>query len=710
MARTRRTLAVPRWARAGLIAGLITSVHVPVGIIALELAPALWLAYPILVLPLLLTGPLAVGRLKLRRAVLAAAIAGVVSGTITAVSFALAWRLLGDWFWMLTAAAGAPPMPPLPRIMLLPTDWFTWAHQDILFLQPPLAVALGLLVIALRPVSARLGQWTRRVLPRSISGQLRLAFGALTLLTIALGMVGFGMIEEMDIRNHHVQLRADWQRQLSVIDATLDEELAARLSSGATLDPLLSAARGEQIERIYQGLAGTGQRPGLSARPEDVGAALATYRPTYDEAVSAYQTFLVAARTPDADPTLTTASLVEAMAALGALQNVVGADLVRTLASNDVRHHERLIGVMALVAVVAGLGLWTGERVMEAIGAPLASLEVHVRRVARGEFSRRVPAQGPEELRQLGHSVNAMTADLARLYDVERERRTMAEAVATREQELSAAKEFWTNTLVHDLKNPLALIVGWTDLMEHGPDGPPSPSQYQAIQQIRQAATMLDDLVADINDSFRLQATSLPIHRAIVAPDELLRGVVAEYQGLDRPAPEVRIMPGVGPVLADTRLVGRVLHNLIGNAYKHGGADARVALVAEAVPASAETSQAGARASVVRFAVDDDGRGIPEGERACVFERFIQGEGAARGSGLGLAFCKLVIEQLGGRIWVDCSPFGGTRIAFALPCPRSLPTPNLAPPTPGSPPERPTQPASSTDDAAAASRQATRVA
>jgi two-component system sensor histidine kinase PrrB len=98
-----------------------------------------------------------------------------------------------------------------------------------------------------------------------------------------------------------------------------------------------------------------------------------------------------------------------------------------------------------------------------------------------------------------------------------------------------------------------------------------------------------------------------------------------------------------------------VLHNLIGNAYKHGGANARVVIVAE--PAD----------GAIRFAVDDDGRGIPEGERERVFERFIQGSSAARGSGLGLAFCKLVVEQLGGRIWADASPLGGTRIAFELP-------------------------------------------
>ena len=199
------------------------------------------------------------------------------------------------------------------------------------------------------------------------------------------------------------------------------------------------------------------------------------------------------------------------------------------------------------------------------------------------------------------------------------------------------------------------MIVGWSDLLEHGQDSDLTPDQHEAVQQIRQAAGMLEDLVADINDSFRLQAAALPIRRQAVRPGELLWTAVTEYRGLDRTAPDVRVASGLAPVVADTRLVGRVLHNLIGNAYKHGGDGARVAVVAEAADAG------------VRFAVDDDGPGIPEGERERVFERFIQGSGAAHGSGLGLAFCKLVVEQLGGRIWADVSPLGGTRIAFELP-------------------------------------------
>ncbi|MGE3269604.1 MAG: ATP-binding protein, partial [Chloroflexota bacterium] len=605
-------------------------------------------------LPLLLTGPLAGRRLRTRPALLAAGVGGIVSGAIAAVSLAAGCLLLGAWFWSMNAAAGAPPMPPLPRILLFPTTWMSWAQQDILFFQPPLAVALYLLARVLGQGTSRLGGAVSRVLPGSIGGRLRLAFGALTVLALAPGIAGFGTIEEMHIRTHEVQLRADWQRQLGVARAAFDDEQAARLTLQGNPDPAASIARAATVTQVYDLLGSTATRPGISARPDDLTAALVTYRPALDLAIRAHQAFREAAASAD-DPDRTSRLFAQALIAHGNLERIVNADVAATLTTTDVAHHQRLILAMVLVAVAAGLGLWTGERILESIGVPLARLGAHVRRVARGDFGRRVPPGGPAELQGLGQSINQMTADLARLYDLERQGRAMAEALAVREQELSAAKEFWTNTLVHDLKNPLALIAGWTDLLEHETGEAIPPTRRQAIREIRQATRMLNGLVTDINDTFRLQAAELPIHQEAVAPDVLVRSAVADYSGVGRPAPELYIVYGQPSVLADARLVGRVFQNLLGNAYKHAGAGARVVLTAEP------------GAGTVRFLVDDDGAGIPEAERARVFDRFVQGPGAAQGSGLGLAFCKLVIEQLGGCIWADQSPLGGARIGFALP-------------------------------------------
>lgn len=657
MTSLRGTGRTAHWAWAGYRAGLAASLQVPLGIAAIKLVPALGASYPLLLVPLLLAGPLAIRRLPLRDAMRATVLAGILSGAIAAISLALALAVFGDWFWALTSAAAAPPMPPLPHITLLPTEWLTWPHQDILVFQPLLALGLGLLTWLLTLAVGALGLPIARLLPRSLTGRLRLAFGTVVGLTLLFGAASFGMIEEMHLQAHRVQLRADWQRQLGIARAALDDDLALRVGSAgqsATPDPAASAVRFEQVERIYQTLASPTPHPGISAGRDDIAAVLRLYQPLLDQAHAAHQA-LQAPQQAGADPARESARLADAIVALGRLQDQVNTDLTTVLAGSDLSHHQRLIVVMALVGLIAGLGLWTGERALETIGAPLTALGAHLSRVARGDFSRRVLAHGPEELRQLAESVNQMSADLARLYDVERDRRSMAEAIAAREHELSAAKEFWTNTLVHDLKSPITLISGWCYLLERGLHGRLSPDQADAVQQIQEAARTLEDLVGDINGSFRLQAEALPIHRSPLNPDDLLRTAANQYRGLERPAPIVRTAAMARPVLADARLVGRVLQNLIGNAYKHGGASTQIVLAAEDDD------------HVVRFTVDDNGPGIAPGERERIFERFTQGAGAARGSGLGLAFCKLVVQQLGGRIWADTSPLGGARIAFELP-------------------------------------------
>ncbi|MFN8636548.1 MAG: ATP-binding protein [Chloroflexota bacterium] len=660
----RELPASARWVWAALRAGLITSVHVPVGIAIVKLVPTLWAGYPMLVLPLLLTGPLAAGRLGFRDAWRAAALAGIVSGLVTACSLATALYAFGDWWWGMTSAAGAPPMPPIPRIMVLPTEYLTWAQQDILFFEPLVATTLGLLAWAIRAWSAKLHLNVGALLPTSLGSRLRLAFMTLTVFGLAGGMVGFGMIEDMHLRTHRVQLRADWQRQLGSARDILDDELHERLTGTAEPDLEAASARAERVERIYQVLRSTAPRPGLSVGRDDLVAVFNEYQPLLAAAEVAIHAYHASISNAAVDPTLQpdVAPLVDAITSLGKAQHRVDADLTELLAGSDLTHHQRLIALMGLVGLVAGLGLWTGERTLEAIGAPLAVLAAHMRRVARGDFARRVPDRGPEELRQLGESVNQMTADLARLYAVEREHRSTAEAIATRERELTSTKELWANTLVHDLKNPLALIVGWAEVLEHCQASSAAAERQEALEQLRHSTKMLEDLVEDVNDSFRLESGALPIHRTVARPGELLWTALTEYHGLERGVPDVRVASGLAPVVADTRLVGRVLHNLIGNAYKHGGPAARVVLTAERGD------------GVVRFVVDDDGPGIPGGERDRVFDRFIQGPSATRGSGLGLAFCKLVIHQLGGRIWADSAPLGGARIAFELPqAPAELP-------------------------------------
>jgi two-component system sensor histidine kinase KdpD len=109
----------------------------------------------------------------------------------------------------------------------------------------------------------------------------------------------------------------------------------------------------------------------------------------------------------------------------------------------------------------------------------------------------------------------------------------------------------------------------------------------------------------------------------------------------------------------DQDMITRVLINLLDNALKYSDGGHNVTVTGQLVPGE----------HLIQVAVADEGPGIPEAQRAAIFDKFyrIHGEGTAKGLGLGLAFCRMAVEGHGGRIWADEAPGGGAMFAFTLP-------------------------------------------
>jgi signal transduction histidine kinase len=129
------------------------------------------------------------------------------------------------------------------------------------------------------------------------------------------------------------------------------------------------------------------------------------------------------------------------------------------------------------------------------------------------------------------------------------------------------------------------------------------------------------------------------------------------------------------PVLADEQGVARVLNNLIGNAFKFTPDGGKIQVTAE-LAQSADGTQS--RAAEPRFAavlVSDTGVGIPLKEQPRVFEKFTQvGSGITtkpRGTGIGLAICREIVEKSNGEIWVQSQPEEGSTFGFTLPLERA---------------------------------------
>jgi signal transduction histidine kinase len=194
----------------------------------------------------------------------------------------------------------------------------------------------------------------------------------------------------------------------------------------------------------------------------------------------------------------------------------------------------------------------------------------------------------------------------------------------------------------------------------------------------------LTRLVNDILDFDGAEKRRLPLNREPVEAMDLLRRAVDVAHGVATPARmEFRIDANAAPVFADSERVMQVLNELVTNAIKFSPPGTTIRLTAENAGGTGPGSQdAGARE--VRFSVADQGRGIAPEKLERIFEPFQQGDAsdsrALGGTGLGLALCRSIVEQHGGRIWAESEVGKGSRFVF------TLPAASFVEPTEGAPP------------------------
>ena len=125
--------------------------------------------------------------------------------------------------------------------------------------------------------------------------------------------------------------------------------------------------------------------------------------------------------------------------------------------------------------------------------------------------------------------------------------------------------------------------------------------------------------------------------------------------------------------VVDGELIVRVLQNLLGNALKFSGYNSTVTVRAGLAPAGlrrAPLDESGQPAPALLVAVNDQGIGIAPNDQEKIFAKFSQVGERRGGTGLGLTFCKLVVEAHDGQIWVESAPGAGSTFFFTLPLAR----------------------------------------
>jgi signal transduction histidine kinase len=242
----------------------------------------------------------------------------------------------------------------------------------------------------------------------------------------------------------------------------------------------------------------------------------------------------------------------------------------------------------------------------------------------------------------------------------------------TEERLLSKMRDDLTHTMVHDLRNPLTGISTALLLLDRKLEGLLSPAQHRLLEIANHSTERMVELVNAILDVSRLENERMPLNPApvslaVLVSDTLrMQSPLATASSLEVTADIPETLP---LVWADAELIARVLQNLVGNAIKFTPPGGRVRV--EARQSAGQLRQQEALVSTDPLHVDvsviDDGPGIPPELQGKLFQKFVVGEQKERGSGLGLALCKLAVEAHGGRIWVESEVGKGTTFTFTLP-------------------------------------------
>jgi len=217
------------------------------------------------------------------------------------------------------------------------------------------------------------------------------------------------------------------------------------------------------------------------------------------------------------------------------------------------------------------------------------------------------------------------------------------------------------SVFIHDLESPIASVKYLLKLLDEGRFDPSKDVHRRLISSSRIAVSRAESIIYDILAVARGGSAGIPVKLSELSPEPLIRETI-ELASASAAENEVSISfdynLGDTRVVADPNLLARTIDNLLYNALRHTPSDGKIHVYAEA----------GDRCVFIH--VKDSGEGLGEIDTEVLFEKFGQAQlrldGKHRGVGLGLYFCRLAAEGMGGTIIADDHPDGGAVFSIKL--------------------------------------------
>lgn len=344
----------------------------------------------------------------------------------------------------------------------------------------------------------------------------------------------------------------------------------------------------------------------------------------------------------------------------GLVVAVLRTDDVSARAAPLVRLVGLYTGVVALALLVLAYFALT-----RLIVRPLDDLSNAAQRVAGGARRLDVPTAGARELAELGSSLRAMTDKLIaeeealrkKIDEVEQATRRLAEAQErlVRSERLASVGRLAAG-LAHEIGNPIAALIGMQDLLLAG--GMEDAEQRDFLQRMRKETERIHRILRDLLQFARPAASAggeppppgnveIAIYEtaALVGPQKAMQDVDLSLD----------VYPELPEVALSNEQLVQVVLNLLLNAADAVGPGGQVHL-------RARPHDGG-----VRLEVEDTGPGVEPSVRSKLFEPFVTTKEVGKGTGLGLAVCRGLVESAGGSITLDESYTGGARFVLDLP-------------------------------------------
>ena len=274
---------------------------------------------------------------------------------------------------------------------------------------------------------------------------------------------------------------------------------------------------------------------------------------------------------------------------------------------------------------------------------PLRLMAEASRSMAKGDFSKRIPVTGEDEIGELAVAFNQMTNSLV---------------------QLEGTRRHFIANISHEFKTPMTTIGGFIDGIIDGTI-PPEKQRYY-LEIISSEIKRLSRLVQSMLSLSKLESGELQINKSeFDLLDMVLKIIISQEQRIEKRELKIDGLEDISPttLIADYDLIYQVVYNLIDNAIKFTNEKGTI---------SFEINNFN---NFVQFKIRNTGEGIPEKDLPFVFERFYKTDKARSiikdSTGLGLHLANAIISIHGGKISVQSKQDSYTEFAFVLPCKKS---------------------------------------